>query len=155
MLLINNEKDIGRDLLESLQDPEFCDVKIVAREGEEIPVSKVILSVRSQYFRSMFSSNNNLTTPDKVAVQRHFAKAHKTQPLQSLKNTYTATYFIQVLSLNWSLSNSAFLRSSSILASSRSSDSFSVAIFSSSSSISLMRRLASGKTLPAKLSTWL
>lgn len=54
--LINNEKDVIKSQLETLHVPEFCDVKIVASDGE-ILANKVILSVRSRYFRSVFSDN--------------------------------------------------------------------------------------------------
>ena len=54
--LINNEKDVIKSQLETLHVPEFCDVKIVASDGE-ILANKAILSVRSRYFRSVFSDN--------------------------------------------------------------------------------------------------
>ena len=44
------------DLLDSRKKPEFCDIKIQVFDGE-IPVSKLILSIRSEYFRLMFSNN--------------------------------------------------------------------------------------------------
>ena len=44
------------DLLDSRNKPEFCDIKIQVFDGE-IPVSKRILSIRSEYFRLMFSNN--------------------------------------------------------------------------------------------------
>ena len=46
------------DLLDSLTDFEFCDVTIVAMDGE-ISANKTILAIRCPYFRSMFSTNNN------------------------------------------------------------------------------------------------
>ena len=55
---IINEKSVTKNLLDHLQDPEFCDVRIVATDGE-IAANKTILGMRSPYFRSMFSSNNN------------------------------------------------------------------------------------------------
>ena len=73
-MLINNEGDVGRDNLASLQDPEFCDVKIVASDGE-IPASKVILSLRSQYFRSLFSSSNNFLESQAGSVKLPHSKA--------------------------------------------------------------------------------
>ena len=44
------------DLLDSLKNPDFCDIKIQANNGE-IPASKLILSIRSEYFRAMFKNN--------------------------------------------------------------------------------------------------
>ena len=56
--LLTHESDVIKSLQDSLGDPELCDVKIVASDGD-IPANKAILSIRSQYFRSMFSDNNN------------------------------------------------------------------------------------------------
>ena len=72
--MINNEGDVGRDNLASLQNPEFCDVKIVGSDGE-IPANKVILSLRSQYFRSMFSSNSNFVESQLGRVKLPHTKA--------------------------------------------------------------------------------
>ena len=58
MPLLNDKLDVSRDLAAHLQDPEFNDVKIEAADGE-VSANKTILSVRSQYFRSMFSAQNN------------------------------------------------------------------------------------------------
>ena len=71
---INSEGDVVRDILATLQDPEFCDVKIVASDGE-IPASKVILSLRSQYFRSLFSSSNNFLESQAGSVKLPHSKA--------------------------------------------------------------------------------
>ena len=57
-MLLKDASEVGKDLLDHLQDPEFNDVKIEATDGE-VPANKAILSMRSQYFRSMFSVNNN------------------------------------------------------------------------------------------------
>ena len=57
MMLIDQELCVTKDIVGHLNDPEFWDVKIVGSDGV-IPVNKTILSMRSQYFRSMFSSNN-------------------------------------------------------------------------------------------------
>ena len=43
-------------LLDSQKNPEFCDIKIKTNDGE-IAASKFILSIRSEYFRVMFSNN--------------------------------------------------------------------------------------------------
>ena len=63
-----------QDILAHLQDPEYCDVKIVATDGE-IPANKTILGMRSQYFRSMFSSNNNFVESSTGSVKLPYAKA--------------------------------------------------------------------------------
>ena len=55
---LSYKESISRDVLAHLQDPEFCDVKIICSDGE-IQANKTILGMRSQYFNSMFSSNNN------------------------------------------------------------------------------------------------
>ena len=57
-MLLNNESDVIKNQLDSLWEPEHCDVKIVASDGD-VPANKTILSIRSQYFRSMFSNHNN------------------------------------------------------------------------------------------------
>ena len=53
---MKNFEGVRRDLLGSLKDPEFCDVKIDCSDGE-VSANKVILSMRSEYFRTMFSSS--------------------------------------------------------------------------------------------------
>ena len=55
---LNNMEDVIEDLVSNWQNPVFCDVKIICSDGE-IPANKTILGMRSQYFLSMFSSNNN------------------------------------------------------------------------------------------------
>ena len=55
---IIKQESLCQDILAHLQDPEYCDVRIVASDGE-IAANKTILGMRSPYFRSMFSSNNN------------------------------------------------------------------------------------------------
>ena len=57
-MLLNDETEVIKDLLDHLDDPEFNDVKIEATDGE-VAANRTILSLRSQYFRSMFSANNN------------------------------------------------------------------------------------------------
>ena len=71
---INNEGDIGRDVMASIQDPEFCDIKIVGSDGE-IPANKTILSLRSPYFRSMFSSSSNFAESQAGSVKLPHTKA--------------------------------------------------------------------------------
>ena len=58
MPLLNDETEVIKDLLDHLQDPEFNDVTIEASDGK-VPANRTILSVRSLYFRSMLSANNN------------------------------------------------------------------------------------------------
>ena len=50
--------NVNKCLQDFLGDPEFCDVKIVASDGEVL-AHKTILIMTSQYFRTMFSENNN------------------------------------------------------------------------------------------------
>ena len=57
-MLLKNQQSLTRDLLASLEKPEYCDIKIESSDGE-IPANKAILSIRSDYFSRMFSSNNN------------------------------------------------------------------------------------------------
>ena len=72
MSLINKES-VTKDLVAHLQDPEYCDVKIVATDGE-IAANKTILGMRSPYFRSMFSSNNNFVESQTGTVKLPYAK---------------------------------------------------------------------------------
>ena len=51
-----NKQIQSTDLLDSLKKPEFCDIKIQANDGE-IAASKFILSIRSDYFLTMFNNN--------------------------------------------------------------------------------------------------
>ena len=67
-------EDYRGDMLCLLNDPEFCDVKIVASDGGEIPANKTFLSMRSQYFRSMFSANNNFVESKEAVVEMPFSK---------------------------------------------------------------------------------
>ena len=57
-MLIRNKSQVNKDLLDSLGKEEFCDVKIEAQDGE-IAASKLILSIRSEYFSRMFSPKSN------------------------------------------------------------------------------------------------
>ena len=74
MPLIQNPVNVTKDILAHLQDPEFCDVTIMASDGE-LPVNKSILGMRSQYFRSMFSSNNNFQESKTNTVKMPYTKA--------------------------------------------------------------------------------
>ena len=57
-MIINGEIDLSQDLLAHLDDPDYCDVKIVGNDGE-IPANKSILGMRSQYFHAMFEPSSN------------------------------------------------------------------------------------------------
>ena len=57
-MLMEEHQSVCSDLLDSLDKPEFCDIRIVSSDGE-IPASKAILSIRSEYFCRMFSPDNN------------------------------------------------------------------------------------------------
>ena len=70
---LNNLKGVINDLVSHLQDPEFCDVKIICSDGE-IPANKSILALRSQYFRSMFSSSNNFVESQAGCVKMPYNK---------------------------------------------------------------------------------
>ena len=50
--------DVINRHLDSLSDPELCDITIEASDGD-IPANRTILSINSQYFRAMFSSSSN------------------------------------------------------------------------------------------------
>ena len=51
-----NKQIQSADLLGSLKNPDFCDIKILANDGE-IPAHSLILRIRSEYFRAMFNNN--------------------------------------------------------------------------------------------------
>jgi len=70
---IINKEGVTKDLVVHLQDPEYCDVKIVATDGE-IAANKTILGMRSPYFRSMFSSNNNFVESQTATVKLPYTK---------------------------------------------------------------------------------
>ena len=67
-------EDYREDILACLNAPEFCDVKLVASDGGEILANKTILSMRSQYFHSMFSTNNNFVESKEGRVEMAFNK---------------------------------------------------------------------------------
>jgi len=73
-MLLNKEMEVSKDILSHLQDEELCDVKIVGTDGE-VPTNKTILIMRSQYFRSMFSSNNNFVESSTNTVKLPYSKA--------------------------------------------------------------------------------
>ena len=72
--LLTHESDVIKSLQDSLGDPKLCDVKIVASDGD-IPANKAILSIRSQYFRSMFSDNNNFVESQTGIVKMSYSKS--------------------------------------------------------------------------------
>ena len=74
MPLLNDKLEVSRDLLAHLDDPEFSDVKIEASDGE-VPANRTILSLRSQYFRSMLSANNNFLESSTGHVKLPYPKA--------------------------------------------------------------------------------
>ena len=71
---LNDIDDVIKDLISNMQIPEFCDVKIICSDGE-VPANKTILSMRSQYFHSMFSSNNNFVESQDGIVKLPYSKA--------------------------------------------------------------------------------
>ena len=73
-LLLNNPESVSVDLVLHLQDPEYCDVKIICSDGE-IAANKTILGIRSPYFRSMFSSSNNFVESKAGCVKMSQTKA--------------------------------------------------------------------------------
>ena len=72
-LQLNNTENVIKDLVSHIQDPDFCDVKIICSDGE-IPANKSILALRSQYFRSMFSSSNNFVESQAGCVKMPYSK---------------------------------------------------------------------------------
>ena len=73
-LQLNNTENVIKDLVSHIQDPDFCDVKIICSDGE-IPANKSILGLRSQYFCSMFSSSNNFVESQAGCVKLPYTKA--------------------------------------------------------------------------------
>ena len=73
-MLLNKESAVMKCLQDSLGDPEYCDVKIVAFDGE-LSVSKFLLCIRSHYFRAMFSEDNNFSENQTGRVKMPYSKA--------------------------------------------------------------------------------
>ena len=71
---LNDIDGVIKDLISNLQIPELCDVKIICSDGE-VPANKSLLSMRSQYFLSMFSSNNNFVESQDGIVKLPYSKA--------------------------------------------------------------------------------
>jgi len=71
---LTKKENVSDDILSHLHDPDFCDVTIVASDGQVVTANKVILSMRSQYFRSMFSSNNNFAESQDNTVKMPYSK---------------------------------------------------------------------------------
>ena len=67
-MLLEKKSGVNKDLLASLGKEEFCDIKIEANDGE-VAASKLILSIRSDYFCRMFSSNNNFVESSTGSVK--------------------------------------------------------------------------------------
>ena len=72
---INKPDDVTKCLLDSLQNPEFCDIKIVGSDGGVIAASKLLLRLRSSYFHCMFSQQSNFVESRDATVELPFTKA--------------------------------------------------------------------------------
>ena len=72
-MLIKDTNQLSKDLLAHLQDEEFNDVKIEASDGE-VPVNRTIISMRFEYFRCMFSTNNNFVESSTGHVKLPYSK---------------------------------------------------------------------------------
>ena len=72
-MLLNKESDVIKYLQDSLGNPVFCDVKIVATDGE-LSANKFLLS-RSEYFCSMFSDNINFVESQTGMVKILYSKS--------------------------------------------------------------------------------
>ena len=73
-MLIKKPRSVCSDLLDSLEKPDFCNIKIVSSDGE-IPASKEILSIRSEYFCRMFSKDNNFVESSTGQCKLPYPKA--------------------------------------------------------------------------------
>ena len=73
-MLLNNESAVINCLQDSLGDPEYCDAKIVASDGE-LSVSKFLHCIRSPYYRAMFSEENNFLENQTGRVRMPYSKA--------------------------------------------------------------------------------
>ena len=72
-MLLDEENDVIQCHLDSLGNPEYCDVKIVATDGE-LSANKFLLS-RSEYFCSMFSDNINFVESQTGMVKILYSKS--------------------------------------------------------------------------------
>ena len=72
---INKPDDVTKCLLDSLHNPEFCDIKIVGSDGGVIAASKLLLRLRSSYFHCMFSQQSNFVESRDATVELPFTKA--------------------------------------------------------------------------------
>ena len=72
-MLLKDATEVTKDLLAHLHDPDFNDVKIEALDGD-VPANKTIISMRSQYFKSMFSANNNFVESSTGTVKLPYPK---------------------------------------------------------------------------------
>ena len=73
-MLLDKESDVVKCLQDSLGNPVFCDVKIVATDGE-LSANKFLLSIRSEYFCSMLSDNNNFVESHTGVVKMPYSKS--------------------------------------------------------------------------------
>ena len=73
-MLLNKESDVVKCLQDSLGNPVFCDVKIVATDGE-LSANRFLLSIRSEYFCSMLSDNNNFVENQTGVVKMSYSKS--------------------------------------------------------------------------------
>ena len=73
--IINKPEDVVKCHLDSLHNPEFCDIKIVGSDGGVIAASKLLLRLRSSYFHCMFSQQSNFVESRDATVELPFTKA--------------------------------------------------------------------------------
>ena len=74
-MLLNKPDDVIKCLQDSLQDTDVCDIKIVGSDGGEISAIRVLLSLRSSYFHSMFSANNDFVESRAGTITMPYTKA--------------------------------------------------------------------------------
>ena len=72
-MIINGGINVIQDLLAHLEDPDYCDVKIVGNDGE-IPANKTILGMRSQYFHAMFKPSSNFVESRSGSVKMPYSE---------------------------------------------------------------------------------
>ena len=73
--IINKPEDVVKCHLDSLHNPEFCDIKIVGSDGGVIAASKLLLRLRSSYFHRMFSQQSNFVECRDATIELPFTKA--------------------------------------------------------------------------------